>query len=201
MALKRAVCFEQEETDLSLGGLLGLLGEEDSLDVGEDTALGDGHTGKQLVQLLVVTDGQLEVTGDDPGLLVVTGSVASQLEDLSCQVLHDGGHVDGGTSSHTLGVVSLAEETVDTSHGELESSTAGPGLCLSLDLASLATSRHDDVLVVDCCSKLADSPASRSYIPLSGSERAHPGLVSNGGVASAGSAGPDSVTGRVAPGG
>ena len=151
MALKRAVCFEQEETDLSLGGLLGLLGEKDSLDVGEDTALGDGHTGKQLVQLLVVTDGQLEVTGDDPGLLVVTGSVASQLEDLSRQVLHDSSHVDGGTSSHTLGVVALAEETVDTSHGELESSTAGPGLCLSLDLASLATSRHDDVLVVDCC--------------------------------------------------
>ena len=56
MALKRAVCFEQEETDLSLGGLLGLLGEKDSLDVGEDTALGDGHTGKQLVQLLVVTE-------------------------------------------------------------------------------------------------------------------------------------------------
>ena len=86
VALKRAVCFEQEKTDLSLGGLLGLLGEKDSLDVGEDTALGDGHTGKQLVQLLVVTDGQLEVTGDDPGLLVVTGSVASQLEDLSRQV-------------------------------------------------------------------------------------------------------------------
>ena len=142
------VCSQR--VNLSLGGLLGLLGEEDGLDVGEDTALGDGHTGEQLVQLLVVTDGQLEVTGDDPGLLVVTGSVASQLEDLSCQVLHDGGHVDGGTSSHTLGVVSLAEETVDTSHGELESSTAGPGLCLSLDLASLATSRHDDVLVVDC---------------------------------------------------
>ena len=113
-----------------------MVGQEDSLDVGEDTALGDGDSGQQLVQLLVVTDGQLEVAGDDPGLLVVTGSVASQLEDLSRQVLHDSGHVDGGTSSHTLGVVSLAEETVDTSHGELESSTAGPGLCLSLDLAS-----------------------------------------------------------------
>merc|ERR1719382_1372880 len=143
---RSVVCGQRVK--LSLGGLLGLLGEEDGLDVGEDTALGDGHTGKQLVQLLVVTDGQLEVTGDDPGLLVVTGSVASQLEDLSCQVLHDGGHVDGGTSSYTLGVVSLAEETVNTSHGELESSTAGPGLCLSLDLASLAASRHDDVLVV-----------------------------------------------------
>ena len=56
------VCSQR--VNLSLGGLLGLLGEEDGLDVGEDTALGDGHTSKQLVQLLVVTDGQLEVTGD-----------------------------------------------------------------------------------------------------------------------------------------
>merc|ERR1719382_195975 len=152
---RSVVCSQR--VNLSLGGLLGLLGEEDGLDVGEDTALGNGDTGKQLVQLLVVTDGQLEVTGDDPGLLVVTGSVASQLEDLSSQVLHDGSHVDGGTSSHSLGVVSLAEETVDTSHGELESSTAGPGLCLSLDLASLATSRHFGVLVVDCSSKLSSS--------------------------------------------
>ena len=92
-----------------------------------------------------ITDGQLKVTGDDPGLLVVTGSVAGQLEDLSCQVLHDGSHVDWGTSSHTGSIVSLAEQTVDTSNWELESSTAGPGLCLSLDLASFAASRHDDV--------------------------------------------------------
>ena len=156
MALKRAgwVDWLSAKEKLSLGGLLGLLGQKNSLDVGEDSTLGDGDSSEQLVQLLVVTDGQLEVTGDDPGLLVVTGSVAGQLEDLSRQVLHDSGPVDGGPSSHTLGVVSLAEETVDTSHGELESSTAGPGLCLSLDLASLSASRQDDVLVVNCISKL-----------------------------------------------
>ena len=66
-----------------LGRLVRLLGQKDGLDVGQDSTLGDGDTGKQLVQLLVVPDGQLEMTGDDPGLLVVTGSVASQLEDLS----------------------------------------------------------------------------------------------------------------------
>ena len=83
---------------LSLG-LLGLLGEEDGLDVGQDTSLGDGDAGEQLVQLLVVPDGQLKVTGDDPGLLVVTSGVTGQLEHLSCQVLHDGGHVHGGSGS------------------------------------------------------------------------------------------------------
>ena len=139
------------EIVLSLGSLLGLLGEEDGLDVGEDSTLGNGDTGEQLVQLLVVPDGQLQVTGDDPGLLVVTGSIASQLEDLSSQVLHDCGHVDWGTSSHTLSIVALPEETVDTSHRELESSPAGAGLCLSLHFSALATSRHDEMVVVGSC--------------------------------------------------
>eukprot|EP00095_Tigriopus_kingsejongensis_P012306 snap_masked-scaffold2342_size16862-processed-gene-0.0 protein:Tk12306 transcript:snap_masked-scaffold2342_size16862-processed-gene-0.0-mRNA-1 annotation:"PREDICTED: uncharacterized protein LOC103140673" len=101
----------------------GLLGQKNGLDVGEHTTLGDGHTREQLVQLLVVTDGQLQVTGDDAGLLVVTGSIAGQLEDLSRQVLHDGGQVDGGSGSHTLGIVALAEETMDSAHGELETSS------------------------------------------------------------------------------
>ena len=124
------------------------------MDVGKDTSRRDGDTAEQLVQLLVVLHSKGDVTGHDAGLLVVAGGVAGKLQDLSAQVFEDGGHVDGGTSSHTLGVVSLAEETVDTSHGELESSTAGPGLCLSLDLASLSASRQDDVLVVNCSSKL-----------------------------------------------
>jgi hypothetical protein len=37
------------------------------LDVGQDAALRDGDAGQQLVQLLVVADGQLEVPRDDPG--------------------------------------------------------------------------------------------------------------------------------------
>ena len=131
-----------------LGGLVRLLGQKDSLDVGEDSALGDGDSGEQLVQLLVVPDGQLEVTGDDPGLLVVTGSVASQLEDLSSEVLHDGGQIDGGTSTNTGGVVTLAEETVNTSHGELETSTAGPGLGLHLRLATFTTAGHCELRLV-----------------------------------------------------
>ena len=145
MALKRAGCFGCWLDDL-LGGLVRLLGEKDSLDVGEDTALSDGDSGEQLVQLLVVPDGQLEVAGDDPGLLVVAGSVASQLEDLSGEVLHDGGQIDGGSGTNTGGVVTLPQETVDTAHGELESSTAGAGLGLGLNFSSLTTSGHFESL-------------------------------------------------------
>ena len=120
--------------------------QEHGLNIGEDSALGDGDSGEQPVQLLVVPDGQLEVTGDDPGLLVVTGSVASQLEDLSGEVLHDGGQIDGGSGTNTGGVVTLPQETVDTAHGELESSTAGAGLGLGLNFSSFTTSGHFDLL-------------------------------------------------------
>ena len=87
--------------------LLGFLGQKDSLDVGEHTTLGNGDAGQELVQLLVVPDGELEMPGDDPGLLVVAGSIAGQLEDLSREVLHDSSHVDGSSGTHPLSIVSL----------------------------------------------------------------------------------------------
>ena len=67
------------------------------MNVGENTTLGDGDVSEKLVQLLVVADGELKVTGDDTGLLVVTSGVTSQLEDLGSQVLKNGSEVDGGT--------------------------------------------------------------------------------------------------------
>ena len=108
--------------------LLCLLGQEHSLDVGQYTTLGNGDPGQELVQLLVVADGKLKMTGDDPRLLVVTGSIASQLKYLSSEVLHHGSQVDWGTSTHSLGIVAFAQQTVDTTDGELESSPARAGL-------------------------------------------------------------------------
>ena len=56
-----------------------LLRQENGLDVGQHTSLGDGHSSQKLVQLLVVPDGQLKMAGVDPLFLVVTGGVACQL--------------------------------------------------------------------------------------------------------------------------
>jgi hypothetical protein len=95
------------------------------VDVGEDTALGDGDVTEELVQLLIVPDGELKVAGDDTGLLVVARSVASQLENFGGEVLENSGQVDGGTGTDTLGVVALAEETVDTADGERQTSLGG----------------------------------------------------------------------------
>merc|ERR1719489_508913 len=136
--------------DVKLGLLLGactasalaLLGKQDSLDVRQHTTLRNSHASHQLVKFLIIPDGQLEVPWDNPRLLVVPCSIASQLEDLSSKVLHHRSHVDWGTSSNSLGVVSFPQEPVDAANRELKSSPAGSGLHLGLGLASLAASRH-----------------------------------------------------------
>uniref|UniRef100_A0A2M4C6K5 Putative secreted protein n=1 Tax=Anopheles marajoara TaxID=58244 RepID=A0A2M4C6K5_9DIPT len=138
------VCWQQREELMSLGLLLGLLGQQHGLDVGQDTALRDGHSRQQLVQLLVVTDGQLQMTRDDTRLLVVSGGVTGQLEYFSGQVLHDGRQIDGSASTDALGVVALPQQTMDTADRELQTSAVGTGLCLSLHLSSLSTARHDE---------------------------------------------------------
>ena len=143
------VCWGRWAERLALAsGLLGLLGQEHSLDVGQYTSLGDGDAGQKFVQLLVVADGQLEMTGNDSGFLVITGGVACQLKNFSSQVLEDGSKVHWGTSTNSFGIVALPQQTVDTSDWELESGPRRSGLRLSLDFASLATSRHDDRFVV-----------------------------------------------------
>jgi hypothetical protein len=103
--------------------LLSLLGEENCLDVGENTALSDGNSRQELVQLLIIANSQLKVTRNDARLLVVTSSVASQLEDFSTQVFHDGSEVNRGSGSNTFSVVSLTKEAVDPTNRELKTGT------------------------------------------------------------------------------
>lgn len=92
------------------------------MDVGQNTTLGDGDMTQKLVQLLVISDGKLEMTGNDTGLLVVARSVTSQLENFGSKVLKNSGKVDGGTGTNTLSVVALAQETVNTANGEGQTS-------------------------------------------------------------------------------
>lgn len=114
--------MKSEDADLLRLGAR-LLGQENGLDVWQDTTLGDGDTGQELVQLFVVADGQLQVSWDDSCLLVVTGSVAGQLQNFSGEVLHNSGQVDWGSSTNSLGIVALSEKTVDSANRELKTCT------------------------------------------------------------------------------
>ena len=56
------------------------------MNVGKNTSLRDDYTTEETVELLIVSDSELKVTGDDTGLLVVTGSVTSEFEDFSLKL-------------------------------------------------------------------------------------------------------------------
>ncbi|CAH3169055.1 unnamed protein product, partial [Porites lobata] len=69
-----------------------------------NTSLCDGDAGEQLVQLFIVADSKLKMTGNYSGLLVVTSGVTRQLEDLSAQILEHCSQVDWSTSANTLSI-------------------------------------------------------------------------------------------------
>ena len=113
-------------SDDSIRCLFGLLGEKNGVDVGKDTSRSDGDSAQKTVEFLIVLDGKGDVTRDDTALLVVTGGVSGEFEDLGTEVLKDGGKVDGGSGSHTGGVLSLTKVTSDTTDRELKT---GLGRC------------------------------------------------------------------------
>ena len=94
------------------------------MNVWQDTTTGNGDRAQELGKLLVVSDGELNVSWNDSALLVVSGGVSGQLENLGGEVLKDGGEVHWGTSANTGSVAAGAEVAVDTAHRELET-----GLC------------------------------------------------------------------------
>ena len=109
-------------------GLLSILlaGEQEDVDVGEDTTSSNSGAAEKLVELLVVADSKLDVAGHNTGLLVILGGVTGELKNLSCEVLKDGSQVHGGTGTDTLGVTASLHEAGNSANWELESSLAGP---------------------------------------------------------------------------
>ena len=67
------------------------------MNVGQDTTLGDCDVPEKSIQFLIVADGELEMTGDDTGLLVVTRGIAGQFEDFGSEVFEHSCEVDGST--------------------------------------------------------------------------------------------------------
>merc|ERR1712062_80944 len=101
------------------GSFFGLFGEKNSLDVGQNSTLGNGHSSQKLVQLFIIADGQLQVTGNNTSLLVITSRIACQFQDLSGQILHDSSQVHRGTSTNTFCIISFSQKTMNTTNGEL----------------------------------------------------------------------------------
>lgn len=92
--------------------------EHTLVNVGQDTALRNGDVSQELVQLLIVADGKLQMSGDDTRLLVVASSISCQLKNFGSEVLEDSSEVNGSTRTNTLSVVALAKKAMNTANRE-----------------------------------------------------------------------------------
>ena len=101
--------------------------KELNVDVWENTTLSNGNILHELSELLVVSDGELDVSWDNSGLLGVLGGVTGELEDLSGEVLKDGSEVHWGTGSDSVGVFAGLEESGASSDWELKSGSGRLG--------------------------------------------------------------------------
>jgi len=103
----------------SVLSLLGSLHDEGLVDVGDDSSSGDSCL-DQGVELLVSSDGELQMSGRDSLHLQVLGSVTGELKNLSGEVLKDSSAVNCRSSSDSaVGADSALQESVDSSNGEL----------------------------------------------------------------------------------
>ena len=117
---------------------LGLLRQQDRVDVRQHAARGDGDAAEELVELLVVADGEDQVARSDALLLVVAARVARQLEHLSRHVLDDRRQVDGAARAVALGQAHGAQAAANARHREGEARLGRLGDRLLLGCAATA---------------------------------------------------------------
>jgi hypothetical protein len=89
----------------------------------KDATLRDRYAFQQLVQLVVVANGQKNMTRNNTMFFVVAGSVSCQFQYFGAQVLEHGGQVDGGDSRNAPLGDTLSQIPVETTDGELNSGT------------------------------------------------------------------------------
>ena len=89
--------------DLLVRFLASFLWQKHTMDVGQDATSSNCDTTKQLAQLLIIADCQLNVAGHNAGLFVVTSSISCQLQNFSRKVLqHCCLHRKAVTSSNCM---------------------------------------------------------------------------------------------------
>ena len=93
------------------------------MDVRNHTTSGDRRL-DHCIELLVTSDGQLQVSGCDAFHLQILASVACELQNFSRQVLENGCSVDCGCCTDTtVRTDSGLEESMDSSDRELAAKT------------------------------------------------------------------------------
>ena len=124
------------------------------MDVGENTSRRNGDVAQKLVKLLIVLDGKGDVSWDNAALLVVASGIAGKLEDLSAEVLEDGGKVDSSANSDTASISSLLDVSANTGNRELKASLGRGANALSGTTTSLSLSSDGSLSFSSCCGEV-----------------------------------------------
>ena len=93
------------------------------MDIGKDTAGGDGACSCELAELLIVAYGELDMTRHDGLLFVLSASITGEVKDLLRKVLHDSGGEYAGSDTNHRCVTTLFIVAVHSADGEDEIST------------------------------------------------------------------------------
>ena len=95
-------------------------GQENSMNVRQDTTLSDRHIGQQLAELFIIADSKLKMTRNDSSLLIVSCSISCQLQNFSTQIFKNSSKINRSSTSNTACITALAQITRDTANRELK---------------------------------------------------------------------------------
>ena len=76
-----------------------------------DSSAADGGVGEQLVELFIVAEGELQVSGGDLFLLGFVGCVASELEYFASEILQNCCHEGSCSCANSLSIATLLDES------------------------------------------------------------------------------------------
>lgn len=94
-------------------------------DSGEDSSLCDRNVTQQLIELIILTDGQEDMAGLDVLLPVDFGGMARHLQQLGRQILQDGGSVHSGRDIDPPMIASLFQIAIDSAHWKDDTCSGG----------------------------------------------------------------------------
>jgi hypothetical protein len=114
-------------SEVSAALLLVRLHDEGFVDMRDNTTSSNSGLDES-VELFVTSDSEQQVSRCDSLNLKIFRGISSELKNLSSEVLKDSSAVDGRSSSYSrVGTDSALKESVDSSDGELKTSTSGSG--------------------------------------------------------------------------
>ena len=91
-----------------------------------DTRLSNDRVAEQLVELVIFLQTQINVSWDDSALLVLLHDHHRDFQNLSDQVLQNGGKVDRGPNTDSLAVSALFEHSCKSAYWEAETGLRRP---------------------------------------------------------------------------